>query len=374
MLSHPHPPARPLFLGSSSSEEDTKTLNPPDFLLEQAVEAKLQAAIALAGTLQLPCFPALATRYEALIVEFLTLLGQAPSGEERSQLRQQLTETLTQGFEPSPRRYLNLSYQLVNPDQGIAGGIGLKMSLTSPPEAQRSFALANQSRFGCYPDAKAMTLAAGLGEAAEVSVLDIGAGIGRNSLPLAKRGHPVAAVVTNPEAGRQLQEMADSRHLSVTLFGGDFLDHPEVTGDYRLAIAPEVLPHLRSPQAMTEFFRQSRRVLHPAGRLLVGAFLAQPGYSPKTAVRELAQACGCSFLTPSELQEILERVGWRLQSQELVVAYESCHLPAAAWPPSDSFLAWATGEELFPGLVTPPVAFYWLCCVREDNPSKADGA
>jgi SAM-dependent methyltransferase len=213
-----------------------------------------------------------------------------------------------------------------------------------------------------------------LGEAAEVSVLDIGAGIGRNSLPLAKRGHPVAAVVTNPEAGKQLQEMADSRHLSVTLFGGDFLDSLEVTGDYRLAIAPEVLPHLRSPHAMTEFFRQSRRVVHPAGRLLVGAFLAQPGYSPTPEVRELAQACGCGFLTPSELQDILGRVGWRLLSQESVVAYESCHLPAAAWPPSESFLAWATGEELFPGLVTPPVAFYWLCCVREDNSPKAHGA
>jgi 2-polyprenyl-3-methyl-5-hydroxy-6-metoxy-1,4-benzoquinol methylase len=339
----------------------------------QALEDKLQTSIALAGTLQLPCFPALAARYEALIVEFLTLLGQAPSREERSQLRQQLMETLTQGFKPSPRRYLNLSYQLVNPAQGLAGGIGLKMSLTSPPEAQQSFGFANQSRFGCYPDAKAMTLAAGLGEAAEVSVLDIGAGIGRNSLPLAKRGHPVAAV-TNPEAGKQLQEMADSRPLSVTLFGGDFLDSLEVTGDYRLAIAPEVLPHLRSPHAMTEFFRQSRRVVHPAGRLLVGAFLAQPGYSPTPEVRELAQACGCGFLTPSELQDILGRVGWRLLSQESVVAYESCHLPAAAWPPSESFLAWATGEELFPGLVTPPVAFYWLCCVREDNSPKAHGA
>jgi len=219
-----------------------------------------------------------------------------------------------------------------------------------------------------------MTLAASLGEAAEVSVLDIGAGIGRNSLPLAKRGHPVAAVVTNSEAAKQLQEMADSRHLSVRLFAGDFLDHPGVTGDYRLAIAPEVLPHLRSPQAMTHFFAQSRRVLAPSGRLLVGAFLAQPGYSPKTEVRELAQACGCNFLTPSELQNILERVGWRLQSQESVVAYESCHLPAAAWPPSDRFLTWATGQELFPGLVTPPVAFYWLCCVQEDNPLKTDGA
>ncbi|UCJ10560.1 MAG: class I SAM-dependent methyltransferase [Phormidium sp. PBR-2020] len=341
-------------------------------MLREALDNKLRASMALEGTLQLPCLPALATHYEQLIVSLLDLLGQSPTAEELAQLRSQFRETLNQGFKESPRRYLNLSYQLVNPAQGIAGGIGLKMSLTSPPEAQQSFAFANQSRFGRYPDAKAMTLAASLGEAAEVSVLDIGAGIGRNSLPLAKRGHPVAAVVTNSEAAKQLQEMADSRNLSVHLLPGDFLDNPQVTGDYHLAIAPEVLPHLRSPQAMAHFFGQSRRVLAPTGRLLVGAFLAKPGYIPEAEVQELAQACGCSFLTQSELEDILEHVGFRIESQESVVAYESTHLPAAAWLPSESFLTWATGQELFPGLINPPVAFYWLCCVRKGNPSKAD--
>jgi len=145
MLSNPHPPTKPLFLQASPSSGE------PETLLREAFDKKLRASIALEGALQLPCLPALAARYETLIVEFFSLLGQAPSREERSQLRQQLTETLTQGFEQSPRRYLNLSYQLVNPEQGIAGGIGLKMSLTSPPEAQQSFMFANQSRFGRYP-------------------------------------------------------------------------------------------------------------------------------------------------------------------------------------------------------------------------------
>ena len=316
--------------GNSAHQDPT---NPSEEGRQQALEQKLQASMALEGTLQLPCLPALAPRYEHLILGLFNLFGQNPSSEERQQLRQRLTETLTEGFEESPRRYLSLSYQLVNPQEGVAGGLGLTLSLTSPPEAQGSFQLANQSRFGSYPDGKAMMLAASLGEAEEVSVLDIGAGIGRNSLPLAKRGHPVDAVVTNAEAGERLQEMARSRHLSVTLLGGDFLDAPQVTGDYHLAIAPEILPHLRSPQAMTHFFRQSRRLLAPRGRLLLGAFLTHPDYSPQESVRELAQACGCSFLTPSELTAILGEVGLRLESQESVVAYESTHLPAAAWPP-----------------------------------------
>ena len=123
---------------------------------------------------------------------------------------------------------------------------------------------------------------------------------------------------------------------------------------------------------MTHFFRQSRRLLAPRGRLLLGAFLTHPDYSPQESVRELAQACGCSFLTPSELTAILGEVGLRLESQESVVAYESTHLPAAAWPPSQSFLNWATGQELFPGLMAPPVSFYWLCCAPEPIPANPD--
>ncbi len=360
MLSYPHPPAKPLFRCSSSSSSDLSTRS--DSHLEDALQEKLQVSMAVEGTLQLPCLPALAPRYEHLIVGLFNLFGQAPSPEEQSHLRQQLTETLTRGFEESPRRYLSLSYHLVNPQQGLAGGIALNLSLSSPPEAQQSFQLANQSRFGRYPDAKAMRLAASLGEAQEVSVLDIGAGIGRNSLPLAKRGHPVDAVVTNSEAAAQLQQMTDSRHLCVNLLAPDLLEQDPVQGEYSLILAPEVLPHLRSPQAVRHLFEQGQRLLAPTGRLLLGAFLAEADYTPKPEVRDLAQACGCAFLTRSELEDILKGVGLQLDSVESVVDYESQHLPSAAWLPSDSFLTWATGQELFPHLLTPPIQFYWLTC------------
>ena len=53
--------------------------------------------------------------------------------------------------------------------------------------------------FGTEPDARVWALA---GEAADPSthwVLDIGAGTGRNTLALARRGHPVDAVEMTPK-------------------------------------------------------------------------------------------------------------------------------------------------------------------------------
>jgi 2-polyprenyl-3-methyl-5-hydroxy-6-metoxy-1,4-benzoquinol methylase len=44
--------------------------------------------------------------------------------------------------------------------------------------------------FGKFPDAKLVDLAATLGPAARVPVLDVGAGTGRNTLPMARVGHP----------------------------------------------------------------------------------------------------------------------------------------------------------------------------------------
>ncbi|NMG60589.1 hypothetical protein E1H12_19250, partial [Geitlerinema sp. P-1104] len=134
----------PLFqsqMTGNSAHRDS--IQPSQEERQQALETKLQASMAVEGTLQLPCLPALAPRYEHLIVGLFNLFGQAPSPEEQSHLRQRLTETLTRGFEESPRRYLSLSYHLVNPQQGLAGGIALNLSLSSPPEAQQSFQLAN---------------------------------------------------------------------------------------------------------------------------------------------------------------------------------------------------------------------------------------
>jgi precorrin-6B methylase 2 len=52
--------------------------------------------------------------------------------------------------------------------------------------------------FGTEPDARVWSLAKAATDPADFPILDVGAGSGRNALPLARRGHPVDAVERFP--------------------------------------------------------------------------------------------------------------------------------------------------------------------------------
>ncbi|PPT07982.1 SAM-dependent methyltransferase [Geitlerinema sp. FC II] len=326
-----------------------------------AIKEKLQSTIAVRGEFQLPCMPTMLEQYVKLVRGLLKVLGQKPTQTEMQALERQLSKKLAEGFDRSPHAYLTLTYQLARPALGLTGGIAFSIVVNADPtEAQPSFSEAKSSRFGRYPDAIAMAIAAELGDALQVPVLDIGAGIGRNSLPLAKRGHPVEAIASNPQVGKQLTELAHSRGLAVKVLANDVLDRAALSATYRLAIASEVLPHLRGSDRVEQFFRQTSSVLQPGGVLLVAAFLAKGDYQPDAKVRELSEALGCYLLTRQELKEAIASLPLQLIGNESVVAYESQHLPSEAWPPSDNFLNWATGRELFPTLTNPPVELRWL--------------
>lgn len=369
MSSNLNPTQTPLFLDAPSPDTGRSPhAAPPQPSADPtaaAVRAKLQTAIAASGEFQLPCLPSMSEQYRKLVRGLMKVLGQDPTAAEMRAFEAQLTRQLDEGFARSPQSYLTLRYAPVNPEAGLSGGLTLDLTLGDAPAERQSLVTAKSSRFGRYPDAKAMAIAAELGDGAAVPVLDIGAGIGRNSLPLAKRGHPVDAIATNPQAAQQLQTLAQSRGLRVNLLSSDALDRDTLQPTYRLAIAPEVLPHLRSTAAVGQFFRQVTRVLVPGGVLLVGAFLTQGNYRPDAKVRELAQTLGCCIVERSQLQSFTESLPLTLTADESVVGYESRHLPPEAWLPSETFLTWANGRELFPTLIAPPIEFRWLQFQRQ---------
>ncbi len=342
---------------NTTSQPSSSTPDSPSL----AVKEKLQSTIGVRGEFHLPCMPTLLEQYVKLVRGLLKVLGQNPTPEEIQALEKRLAQKLTEGFEQSPHAYLTLTYQLARPELGLTGGIAFKtVTNVEPTEAFPSFSVAKTSRFGRYPDAKAMSIAAELGDAARVSVLDIGAGIGRNSLPLAKRGHPVDAIASNPEAAKQLTELAQSRGLAVKVLESDTLDRSQLPARYQLSIAPEVLPHLRNRPGLRRFFQQTAAILQPGGILLAAAFLAKGDYQPDEKVRELSAALGCYVLTRDELNEAVQPLPLQWVFDESVVTYESRNLPDEAWPPSDNFLNWATGRELFPTLTNPPIELRWL--------------
>lgn len=107
--------------------------------------------------------------------------------------------------------------------------------------------------FGTEPDARVWALAGEAADPRSCRVLDIGAGTRRNSLALARRGHPVDAVEMTPIFAADIRagahrEALDARAIRRDVFaGGDSL-----RSDYQLIACPIELRWLvyRKPPAV----------------------------------------------------------------------------------------------------------------------------
>ena len=221
--------------------------------------------------------------------------------------------------------------------------------------------------FGSHPDAKLMATAAKLGEPRQVRVLDVGAGTGRNTLPLARLGHPVDAIELAPTFAEQLRVAVQVEKLPVTVTEGDVLD-PLVRmrpAHYQLAIAAEVITHFRETDQVRLFLAKMCDFLCPGGLLLFSTFLAMDGYEPEWLVREVAQISWATLFTRQEMAAAMEGLPLLQLSDELLFEYERYHLPPEAWPPTPWFMSWATGQDVFPmANGRPPIELRWLLCRR----------
>jgi ubiquinone/menaquinone biosynthesis C-methylase UbiE len=100
------------------------------------------------------------------------------------------------------------------------------------------------------------------------SVLEIGAGTGRDSFPLAERGATVVQLDYTEQSLRILKKLADESGLSVAIVGGDAFQLPFRDGTFDVVFHQGLLEHFRAPQAEA-LLRENIRVLKPGGLLLV---------------------------------------------------------------------------------------------------------
>jgi SAM-dependent methyltransferase len=101
----------------------------------------------------------------------------------------------------------------------------------------------------------------GLALPEDARILDAGCGSGRNMVELARRGP-----VTGVELASQSLEVARRRNLGPVLEGSLDEPLPLADGAFDLAVALDVLEHVRDDGAA---LRELARVLAPGGRLLV---------------------------------------------------------------------------------------------------------
>jgi SAM-dependent methyltransferase len=335
----------------------------------RAVIERLRSRIQASGKFAGPCLPALADHYLARFEQLFASIERPFDAAELQAFRRVFMEKLAEGFSESPHARFVLEYR---PSASRPSALDCGLSIFVPTlEEQYEDWLEGQAAdepFGLHADAMVLEVARrSSATTGNLSVLDLGAGNGRNTLPLARAGAAVTAVEPVAALSQRIGEAKAREQLAIELVAGDVLDpgtkFPE--HHYDLIVISEVFPHFSRAEFETVLVKMAG-CLRPSGTLLFNAFLAAPGYTPDPVARQAAQSVWSTFLTQAELDAALGAHGLTVATRADCVAYEKAHLPDAAWPPTAWYENWASGRNLFGAVLErPPIRLTWLECRRQ---------
>ena len=317
--------------------------------LRASIIRRLTKKLGVEGRVRMPAVPTLLEDYVENLRKMFAAYGRIFTEAEIDGLRTILDGKLKEGFAASPYAHVLVRYQTEPPPKiGIQYWVSTEISTIEDQYADW-VKTRTPPLFGKHPDTKVLDLARSLGAPADVPVLDIGAGTGRNTLPLARAGFPTEAVELSPDLANILKNDAEKEGLNVALYRGDVLGEklelPK--GRYRLVILCEVVSHFRANPELRRLFERTSELLAPGGLLAFSVFLPVSGYQPDELARELAQVFWCSLFTRDDLKEASAGLGFSLLSEESVFEYEKKNLPATDWPPTGWFEEWTRGLDLF---------------------------
>lgn len=316
------------------------------------------------GCFTLPALPALSGEYLEACFRAFSALGQEFTDEEITQGRELFERALTEAFAKSPRSNISVDFE-------APMGAELRYNLSPEPvplaQAYEGWLEAlPEPLFGAQPDARLLTLVGELPDGC--SVLDVGAGLGRNALPLARRGHAVTAVELTPAFADELERAVRREQLSIRVVRGDvFETATNLGGHYALVLASGFVGDLRSSSELRGLFELADEALSPGGFLLLNVHLCVNGYSPDEATRQWGQQSSAMFFTPDELHQALAGLPLELVADDAAHDYEQKHLPKEAWPPTAVYAEWALATHMF--ALEParcPIALRWLVMKKLD--------
>ena len=176
------------------------------------------------------------------------------------------------------------------------------------------------------------------------TILEIGAGTGRDSLPLLELGASVVQLDYAEQSLQILKRLAVEGNLDVQIIGGDTFSLPFRDGTFDIIFHQGLLEHF-TPDVADRLLCENIRVLKPDGLLLVDV---PQRFHPYTLAKHALMAAGKwfagwerSFSVP-ELKKVMERLGL-----SIVYCYGDWMAP--------SFFYRATREALKKGGVTLPL-------------------
>ena len=342
---------------------DTGLENPlatPSFLKDVNRYAKIS------GEIVMPCMPSLLNTYLAKLDKLFIAVGKAFSKDDLAVLRKLLQDNLLNGFNYSPLSKIVIHYEsAVFPNVGV--NYRVAYSLTSIAEQYKNWVdTRTPPLFGKSPDAKVMDTIANLGDPSGLRVLDIGAGTGRNILPLAKIGCKAEALELAPALVQQLENDAKAQNLGVKAIVGDVLDPMlHLSSDsYNLIICAEVVAsHFRNVEQIHVLLDKVSKSLCHGGLFLFNLFVAHDDYQSNPIAREFSEVVWSSMFTNQDLMTAFTDLPLEIISNESVFEYEHNHLPSESWPPTGWFEHWSQGRDLF-RFEESKMELRWVLCKR----------
>ena len=341
----------------------------------EALARRLRRRTDVKGQFTIPAVPGMLDECLKMCTDSFEAVGVFFAEAEIARLRSDLDGQLQIAFEASSRSTIDVTWQV--PVGSLVASYEIRARWQSLVESYDQWThVRTPPYFGTRPDARVWALAGEADDPASCPVLDIGAGAGRNSLALARRGHPVDAVEMTPAFADIIRAEAQREALEVRVLQRDvFATAADLRRDYQLIVLSEVAPEFRSVAELTAAFELAAICLAPGGRLVLNAFLARGDYVPDDAARQLGQQCYSSIFTYAELAEASALLPLELVADDSVHDYEKANLPAEAWPPTDWYVNWVTGADLFEGPPEQcPIEARWLVYRKADwimSPSSA---
>ena len=328
-----------------ASKRETNTA-----VLKQAMLRRLPRRLQAKGELQLPAVPALLEHYVKILDQLWESIGRKFTPPELDEFRQSLAARLDQAFASSSSAKVVVTYECDPAPKTSLTWKVVALGASFEDEYQHWVETRTPPLFGKHPDAKAMDVARSLGEPASITVLDVGAGTGRNSLPLAREGFVVDALEPAAALSKLLREAAAAESLTLGLVDGNILD-PELElprPEYKMILLSEVVAsHFRSVEQLRALFEACARRLAPGGLLVFNAFLSDSGYKPDDVARQLSQVLWCVLFTRRDLDSATDGLPFERLADETAADYEREHLPEGQYPSTGWYEGWCGGQDLF---------------------------
>jgi SAM-dependent methyltransferase len=207
--------------------------------------------------------------YVTMCAKLAADIGGELSDEQRAHVRRRLKRRLAEARSASP-------YSTINIVLIAASGRPVQYKITAHGRTENPYAHSPNTpqspRFGTEPDARVWALANEAADPAAHRVLDIGAGTGRNALPLARRGHPVDVVEMTPKFADAIRSDAEGEGLDVRVIVADvFSTIDDLRRDYQLILLSGLISGQCSSCAVCSN-------LPPIAWLLVHAWCSTPSW------------------------------------------------------------------------------------------------